>query len=512
MLVSMPGAGTRIAIGQGLLQGTRYDCASSTAVPPPSPAGAIQTAMPLHRGRLREFSSEIAMLQRLSDAVLIGACGYVAAWLRFGSAALNSEQGVAVVIALLMANFLFAELGVYRSWRAGGIVHEVGLLWIGWALTFLFFTGLLFSLKIGASYSRLWIGTWFALAAVLLPGAHIGLRMALRWLRRRGYNVRTVCLVGDGEAAARLRDIASTRGGLGFRVVAWFGVTQTPDAQGLEQVGVLAQLRDYAECSSVDEVWVAVPLRDEACLGATFAALAHSTANLRYVPDLYDYQLLNHAVTEIGGVTMLDLSVSPMQGANRLVKRLEDLVLGSVFLLLAAPAMLIIALAIKLGSPGPVLFKQRRIGWSGREFVIYKFRTMYLHQEDKPGQLAQATRGDPRITPLGRLLRRTSLDELPQLINVVQGRMSLVGPRPHAVEHHHLYIDKIPSYATRHMVKPGITGYAQIAGYRGETETPEKMRKRVEYDVLYIQHWSIALDLKIIAMTLFRGILDPNAY
>ena len=468
--------------------------------------------MPLQRGRLKEFSSEVAFLQRLADALLVGACAYVAAWLRFGAPALDSAQGTAVVIALLIANFLFAELGLYRSWRAGSIGHEVGLLWVGWGATFLLFTGLLFALKTGASYSRLWIGTWFALAAAILPAAHVGLRLGLRWLRSRGYNVRTVCLVGDGEAAARLRDLAGSRSGLGFRVVAWFGAHQTPDAQGLQRVGTLSQLRDYAEEMPVDEVWVAVPLRDEACLRATFKALAHSTANLRYVPDLYDYELLNHAVTEIGGVTMMDLSVSPMQGVNRMVKRLEDLVLGSVFLLLASPVMLLIALGIRLSSPGPVLFRQRRIGWSGREFVIYKFRSMYLHREDTPGQLAQATRGDPRITPLGRFLRRTSLDELPQLLNVLQGRMSLVGPRPHAVEHHHLYIDKVPSYATRHMVKPGITGYAQIAGYRGETDTPEKMRRRVEYDVLYIQQWSVALDLKIILLTIFRGLVNPNAY
>jgi putative colanic acid biosynthesis UDP-glucose lipid carrier transferase len=277
-------------------------------------------------------------------------------------------------------------------------------------------------------------------------------------------------------------------------------------------VGVLSELKGYAESAQVDEVWVVVPLREEAILRDTFRALHHSTANVRYAPDLYGYELLNHAVTEIGGVTMMDMSVSPMEGVNRLVKRTEDLVLGSVFLLLATPLMLVIALGVKLDSPGPVLFKQRRIGWSGREFVIFKFRTMQLHQQEDRAQLPQATRDDPRVTRVGRLLRRTSLDELPQLINVLQGRMSLVGPRPHAVEHHYLYIDQVPSYAARHMVKPGITGFAQVSGYRGETDTPEKMQRRVEYDVLYIQHWSLMLDLKILALTLLRGFTHKNAY
>ena len=468
--------------------------------------------MPLQRGRLKEFSSEVAFLQRLADALLVGACAYAAAWLRFGAPALDSAQGTAVVIALLIANFLFAELGLYRSWRAGSIGHEVGLLWVGWGATFLLFTGLLFALKTGASYSRLWIGTWFALAAAILPAAHVGLRLGLRWLRSRGYNVRTVCLVGDGEAAARLRDLAGSRSGLGFRVVAWFGVHEQPVDSSLEHTGRLPQLGSYVEAMPVDEVWVAVPLRDEQFLRDTFRALRHSAANVRYAPDLYGYELLNHAVSEIGGVTMLDLSVSPMEGVNRLLKRVEDLLLGGLFLALASPVMLLIAWAIKLGSPGPALFRQRRIGWSGREFVIYKFRTMRLHEQQAPGVLAQATREDPRITRLGRFLRRTSLDELPQLINVLQGSMSLVGPRPHAVEHHELYIEQVPSYAARHMVKPGITGYAQVAGCRGETDTPEKMQRRVEYDMLYIQQWSLALDLKIIFLTLFKGLVHKNAY
>ncbi|MBW8079270.1 MAG: undecaprenyl-phosphate glucose phosphotransferase [Gallionella sp.] len=412
----------------------------------------------------------------------------------------------------MLAYFAFAELGLYRSWRAGSIAHEIGVLWVGWGGTFLVLAGLLFTLKVGAQYSRLWIGTWFTLAAALLALGHVVLRVALRWLRNRGYNVRTVCLVGDGETAARLRELAGSRASLGFRVVAWFGVHERPDAERAERVGVLSELKGYAESAQVDEVWVVVPLREEAILRDTFRALHHSTANVRYAPDLYGYELLNHAVTEIGGVTMMDMSVSPMEGVNRLVKRTEDLVLGSVFLLLATPLMLVIALGVKLDSPGPVLFKQRRIGWSGREFVIFKFRTMQLHQQEDRAQLPQATRDDPRVTRVGRLLRRTSLDELPQLINVLQGRMSLVGPRPHAVEHHYLYIDQVPSYAARHMVKPGITGFAQVSGYRGETDTPEKMQRRVEYDVLYIQHWSLMLDLKILALTLLRGFTHKNAY
>lgn len=464
------------------------------------------------RGRLKQYASGFILLQRLADAVVILASAFAAAWFRFGSVELSQAEALGVVIALLLANFAFVELGLYGSWRTGSIAREIGRLWLGWAATFLILAGLLFALKLGAYYSRLWVANWFGLAAAILALSRVGLRFGLRWARRKGYNVRTVCLVGDGEAAQRLWDNVGARGSLGFKVVSWFGVHETPQVQGLEAIGRLADFEPYAEHSQVDEVWVAVPLREEAHLRWVFRVLHHSTPNIRYVPDLYDYELLNHAVSEIGGVTMLDLSVSPMEGVNRLLKRSEDLLLGILFLVPALPLMLLIAIAVKLSSEGPVLFRQRRVGWSGREFTIYKFRSMRLHAPEGDGQLQQATREDPRITPIGRFLRRSSLDELPQLFNVLQGRMSLVGPRPHAVEHHRLYLDQVPSYAVRHKVKPGITGYAQINGYRGETDTCEKMQRRVEYDLAYIQRWSLWLDLKILALTLFKGLANKNAY
>ncbi len=506
----------------GFSRGTGYACrlqlsgvASSASLHcPPLLCAALPCPcpMPFQRGRLKEYASGFILLQRLADAAVIVCSALVAAWIRFGAPVLTQFEALGVVLALLLANFAFVELGIYGSWRAGSIGAEIGRLWVGWVGTFLVLTGLLFALKLGGIYSRLWVATWFALTAAVLALTHMMLRLGLRWLRRHGYNVRTVCLVGDGEVAARLREVAGARGGLGFRVVAWFGVHESPRAEGLRDSGLLREFERYAETTQVDEVWVAVPLRDEDRLRGVFRALHHNTANIRYVPDLHDYELLNHAVTEIGGVPMLDLSVSPMEGLNRLLKRAEDLLLGGLFLLLASPLMLLIALGIKLTSEGPVLFRQKRVGWSGREFVIYKFRTMRDHEPEAPGQLQQATRDDPRVTPLGRLLRRSSLDELPQLINVLQGRMSLVGPRPHAVEHHQLYIDQVPSYAVRHKVKPGITGYAQVSGFRGETDTCEKMQRRVEYDLLYIQKWSLWLDLKILALTVFKGLATRNAY
>jgi len=238
-------------------------------------------------------------------------------------------------------------------------------------------------------------------------------------------------------------------------------------------------------------------------------ALRHHTVDVRYLPDLGDLPLLNHRISNIGGLYALDISRSPMEGPARIVKRLEDLILGSLISVLILPVCLVIAIAIKLTSKGPVIFKQYRMGINGRRFKVYKFRSMEVHEESS-GQVTQASFGDPRITRLGAFLRRSSLDELPQFYNVLQGRMSIVGPRPHALAHNEYYKDLVESYMQRHKVKPGITGWAQVNGLRGETDTVEKMERRVQHDLWYIDNWSLALDLKIIALTVWKGFFNDQ--
>ena len=240
-------------------------------------------------------------------------------------------------------------------------------------------------------------------------------------------------------------------------------------------------------------------------------ALRNETAEVRFFPRFSDSLLLNHRVSHVLGMYSVDLSVTPFNGPALLLKRLEDLLIGSVIAVLIAPVCLIIAVFIKVTSPGPVLFKQYRMGINGKRFKVYKFRSMKLHEE-KGGAVTQATRNDSRITRVGAFLRYTSLDELPQFYNVLQGRMSIVGPRPHALSHNEYYKDLVESYMRRHKVKPGITGWAQVNGLRGETDTLEKMRKRVEYDLWYIDNWSFWLDLRIIFLTIVKGFINKNAY
>ena len=260
-----------------------------------------------------------------------------------------------------------------------------------------------------------------------------------------------------------------------------------------------------------DECWLCLPLKDSGVVEGVMHALRFHTMDIRYMPGLRDMELLNYKVTPIGGFYSLDLSCSPHTEWNSVIKRIEDVIVSSMILLFIAPIMIVVALAVKLTSSGPVIFKQKRLGVNGEKIEVYKFRSMKVHQEDH-GKVTQAVKNDPRLTPIGQFLRKTSLDELPQFINVLEGKMSVVGPRPHALAHNEEYMELVDSYMKRHKVKPGITGLAQVNGYRGETDTLEKMQKRVEMDLKYINSWSVILDIKIIFLTVLKGFNNPNAY
>ena len=240
-------------------------------------------------------------------------------------------------------------------------------------------------------------------------------------------------------------------------------------------------------------------------------ALASEAVEINWVPDLSSLVLLNSSVRELEGQPIICLSDSPLSGGRAFLKRLEDIVLGTLFLIPAIPMMLVIAAAILMTSGPPVLFRQRRGGLNRKPIMVWKFRTMHVHHESD-GRVRQAERGDPRITKLGAFLRRSSLDEIPQLLHVITGRMSLVGPRPHALEHDEQYGELVDRYLLRYKIKPGITGWAQVNGWRGETDLVDKMEMRVAHDLYYIRHWSIALDIRVIWMTITRILVDQRAY
>jgi putative colanic acid biosynthesis UDP-glucose lipid carrier transferase len=270
---------------------------------------------------------------------------------------------------------------------------------------------------------------------------------------------------------------------------------------------------DYSLENSLSQrhwVYLALPLRAENRVREIVEALQDTTASLYIVPDVFIFSLLQANTTDLRGIPLISLWETPFYGINSMVKRIEDIILSIVILLITFPLILIISLGVKLSSKGPIIFKQRRYGLDGKEILVYKFRTMKM-LEDGP-DVPQATRDDPRVTPFGSFLRRTSMDELPQFLNVLKGSMSIVGPRPHAVAHNEYYRRRIRGYMLRHKVRPGITGWAQVNGFRGETETLEKMEKRIEYDLEYLCRWSVVFDIKIIFLTLFLPLKDHHAY
>ena len=282
--------------------------------------------------------------------------------------------------------------------------------------------------------------------------------------------------------------------------------------QGIPVVGTIDDLLATSSIETrYDEIYIALPLRAEPRIKQILNALADSSITVNFIPDFFSFDLLHSRLTDIGGVPIISVYDSPLNSSGKaLLKRLEDLIISTVIITLISPLLFAIAIAIKITSEGPVIFKQRRYGINGEEITILKFRSMTVC--DDGHEITQAKKNDVRLTKIGAFLRRTSLDELPQFFNVIAGTMSIVGPRPHACAHNEQYRKLIPKYMLRHLVKPGITGWAQIHGWRGETDTLDKMEKRVEFDLHYIDNWSLWLDLKIILLTFVKGFINKNAY
>ena len=394
---------------------------------------------------------------------------------------------------------LLVSAAIYRSWRGGRLPAMLARVGLAWLVTCVLLMVWLVLTKSAAEYSRIWLVSWAGLSLVMLWAERLAVFFVMALLRSNGINHVTVLLVGTGGLATSIQQRVAESTWTGYSVL------------GQVSINNLAAIAEAAERLTPTEVWICQPAGDAESIHAVLHVLRHSTANIRLIPDLALFQLMNQGMSVVLGVPMLDISSSPMSGFNLVLKWVEDYLLGFFILVLISPVMLLIALAIKLTSPGPVIFRQSRHGWNGEKMEIYKFRTMRVHKEDK-GKVTQASRHDPRVTRLGRFLRSSSLDELPQFFNVLQGRMSIVGPRPHAVAHNLEYRELIPRYMLRHKVKPGITGWAQVTGFRGETDTLDKMEGRVRADLYYIENWSIWLDMKIIFMTILKGFFGKNAY
>jgi putative colanic acid biosynthesis UDP-glucose lipid carrier transferase len=419
-------------------------------------------------------------------------------------------DGAWLIFALLVFAMTFPGSLARDTASPSGLALDIAVGWLaivgllallGWA-----------SHTLGLFDARV-ILAWAVATPLALYGAHRVLPVVVpRLLAAEGLH-KTAVIAGANELGRRLAALLRDNPLLGVRFAGYFDDRSAARLANLipdENLGSLARLADYARTNRVDVIYIALPMASQPRILKLLEDLRDTTASIYFVPDIFVFDLIQARVDSIGGLPVVAVCETPFTGLNGLVKRISDLVLASLILMLIAPFLIAIAIGVKLSSPGPVLFKQRRYGVDGRKIVIYKFRTMTVAED---GDIVrQATRNDSRVTRFGAFLRRYSLDELPQFINVLQGRMSVVGPRPHAVAHNEMYRKLIRGYMIRHKVKPGVTGLAQVRGWRGETDTVEKMKGRIECDLEYLRNWSLLLDLQIIVKTVLVVLRSQNAY
>jgi len=452
----------------------------------------------------------LAGLLRVGDILISGASCTLAYYIWIGGLRLPSYYWAALVIGALLTLNAMSLAGVYRVDRLRRPLRRFGRTLGAWGLALAALALLSVVVKTSDLYSRAWFLLWLLLGAGGLFLLRLGVALQVARWRETGEAQLRVVVVGTDARALRLAAQLGEAEGAYMTVVGHVGRPADGDFPG-RLLGDIEALPALVASERIEEVVVALAPGDAGALRRLMQTLRRLPITVRYALDLPELDLPARGVSEVAGLPMLDVWRRPMTPWELFVKATEDRVLAALFLVVAALPMLLIALAIKLDSRGPVLFRQQRAGFGNGSFEMLKFRTM-RHVPEDAASVPQAQRNDPRVTRFGAWLRRSSLDELPQLVNVLRGEMSLVGPRPHALAHDRFYAELIGDYLARQRVKPGMTGWAQVNGLRGETDTPDKMRRRVQFDLYYIDHWSVFFDLKILFLTLLVGFVNRNAY
>lgn len=476
------------------------------------------------RSILKRRSSITTALQAVIDGLAVMGLGYFLISRQIGG--LTPEYTVLLLLLLGAMGVTYDQIGLYRS--NSSFTRKALTLFKVWTLVFALLLGVGFAIKQTEFFSRLLLGQLYVAGYVVQLALHFAFREVQMRLMSKALPQENVLIVGHGRLAKYLENKISNNPWLSQHVVGCLALPtgdeanhdntlsklyNTSDFASLKEANVIGQFNDMMaviDQFEIRTVYFAIPLSRSGLIEDMYFRLLDKHVAVHWVPDIFSMLLVNHSVREIAGLPVLTLSETPLTGTRRLFKAVEDLVLSTIILLAVSPLLLVIAAAIKFDSPGPVFFRQARNGWSGKSFSIWKFRSMHVHKAEA-GEVKQATRNDPRVTRVGAFLRRTSLDELPQLLNVLGGSMSLVGPRPHAVQHDAEYSRRIDSYFARHHIKPGITGLAQVRGFRGETTNIEQMQLRVEADIEYINNWSLWLDFTILLRTL-GALTGRNAY
>ena len=462
---------------------------------------------------MKLFQSQFELCQRLMDALIVAACLPFAFWLYYGSWHWNDKYTITAIAAIPIFYASARISGLYRAYFVQFSEQQIKALLLTWAMTL---AGLLlmgYAFKSTHELSRVTLGLYALIAPVLLLTSRFTFLQVIRAARARGYGVRNAIIVGTDDSALALARSIATAPWLGISLQGFVSLDaeHAVEASGYgATLGQLADLERLVRDADVDIVYVSVSMSDREQVNDILRVLGNSTVSIFLVPDMFTAEIMQGTWVTLGDVPTVCVIDGPARGVNSVLKRLEDLLIAGAALILLSIPMLVIAVGVRLGSPGPALYKQTRYGANGRPILVWKFRTMKVMESSS--EFTQARKNDDRVTGFGRFLRRTSLDELPQFFNVLKGDMSIVGPRPHPVALNEEFRTEIMGYMLRHKVKPGITGLAQVNGYRGETDTHEKMEHRIRYDIEYINNWSLWLDLAIILKTPFTLMRGENAY
>jgi len=463
--------------------------------------------------------SVFPILLRVVDGVVIAGVGLML-YMTYVSGSPTDMDGRYIAALLIGVAVSATVLQRFKAYDLDALIGRyacVDKALSAWAISFAILLMLAFGLKITDYYSRVWAVAWFVGAGAFLVVARLAAGQWLIGLVRQGHMAKRTVILGAGEYGQRLAAHLGRNKDFGTMVLGFIDDrdTRVPRAShGLEIIGDTRSLLDMIRSNMIDQVIVALPWHADDRLRELVRELSTTPVQICLAPYVPNLEVPNRQFTKIANVPMLELFQQPISGWSYVIKELEDRIIAALALLFVSPLLIVVAIAIKLDSQGPVFFRQTRQGYNNSLIKVWKFRSMYTHMADAHC-MVQTTKDDPRITRVGKFLRKSSLDELPQLFNVLFGTMSIVGPRPHALEtkaEGKVFTDVVDRYAARHRVKPGITGWAQVNGWRGETDTVDKIKKRVEYDLYYIDNWSLWLDFYILAKTIWVIFKDENAY
>lgn len=457
--------------------------------------------------KFKERFDLIQPLSQLLDLFSVAAAGVTAYLTRDFPIPVNPNAYIiAIAFGVLYATIVFRLFGTYSAQNNYKIQYPLQRIIISWLTVLALLALTAYISKTGEYFSRLWFALWAIYGFLLLLTFKIVFLGLLNSSYFRNWNHKNIVLVGTEKHSNLVSSRIKKANIIGFNLLGYVNTDKSHNdntAFNLQNLGELKDLNSWIQDAKIDEIWITVPLKDEDTIKEILYLLRHSTINIRMIPDIFELRLLNQSISDIAGIPVINLCESPMSGVNLLYKFLEDKFLSLFILLLCLPIFLVIAIIIKLTSKGPIFYLQDRIGWNGKIFKIIKFRTMPVDAEVNSGPV-WSTAEDNRATAFGAFLRRTSLDELPQFLNVLMGDMSIVGPRPERPEFVHEFKELIPGYMKKHMVKAGITGWAQINGWRGDTD----LQSRISHDLYYIENWSLMLDLKIIALTAMQSLIQ----